>query len=56
MGEAPPRAADYGVNPSKAFDPQGAAAAELIGEFMQLEKDEFESTAFSFDSLYIRFL
>lgn len=59
MGETPTRAADHGLNPGKTFDPKGAAAAESIGEFLQLErleKSESESVTLDLVSLYVPLL
>ncbi|KAI0399797.1 hypothetical protein F4802DRAFT_587765 [Xylaria palmicola] len=54
MGEARPRASDHGLSHRKSFDPQGAAAAESIGKFIQL--NSVEDTAPSLETLYARLL
>ncbi|KAI0976370.1 hypothetical protein F4678DRAFT_416827 [Xylaria arbuscula] len=55
-GAAPPRPPDHSLNPRKSFDPQGAAAAESIGEFMQLEQDGSGDSSLDLVGLYIPLL
>lgn len=57
MGVAPPpRAADHNINPGKTFDPKGAAAAALIGDFMQIEERDGISSTLDLPSLYVPLL
>ncbi|KAI0965360.1 hypothetical protein F4678DRAFT_485319 [Xylaria arbuscula] len=54
-GEAPPRPANHGLNPSKLFDPKGAVAAEAIGEFMRSEQGQ-RGDALELVGLYVPLL
>ncbi|KAI1382568.1 uncharacterized protein F4822DRAFT_441804 [Hypoxylon trugodes] len=55
-GKAVSKAPDHDVNPFKPFDPNGASAAEAIGQFMQLDESEYEQGAIRLVDVYSAYL